>query len=104
MSKEATVRKEIIEVEVVDVEIDLSKKLYDYLMKCKGIDEEKDGKEYSLGEYMERTFNDQRAIIKQQQDTIQFLQLQLGFVPQVQPKYKAIDKAPDSQPVDPAFM
>jgi len=89
MNDVPTVRTKTIEVKVVDVCIELSKDLYDYLMECKAVDEEKDKREYSLGEYMEMVYNDQLDIIQKQTNTIALLQAQLGIKPT---SYNALDK------------
>jgi len=105
MSEEVNVKKKMVEEEVVEMKIEISKKLFDQIVAAKNDVAKKRGYDVTFGEYIEEAFDDFIVMIDQLGQKIQelstALQYQQGLPQVVEKEPEPGEKVPE-EPAEPA--
>lgn len=105
MSEEINVKKKVVEEEVVEMKITISKKLFDEIEHAKKDVAEQRGYDVTYGEYIEEAFEDFIVMIDRLSKTVQEMsaaqQYQQGM-PQVVEREPEPGEAVPEEPAEPA--
>ena len=105
MSDEVNVKKKIVEEEIVEMKIEISKKLFEQIEAAKKDVAEKRGYDVTYGEYIEEAFDDFIVMIDQLGQKIQELSVALQYqqgVPQVVEREPEPGEKVPEEPAEPA--